>query len=130
MSRKKTAALLMVAGIAITGGSAYTAGLTNVPATTYIGSGSTTVSGAAATTIGYAYDGTYTYVNTITAHFTGDIHTSHLWVTPTGGAASTPVDCGTGTWNNPVTDYSCDVSGANANWPVATLSNVRFTITS
>jgi maltose-binding protein MalE len=126
MARTKIAALLAVAGIAVTGGSAYTAAITGVPATTYIGSASTTVSGATASTVTYTYNGTYSEVATITATFNEDTSARTLRVTPTGGGGSTPVACAAPTGTGP-TVYVCTVSGTQ--WAVATLTNIAFTLT-
>jgi ABC-type glycerol-3-phosphate transport system substrate-binding protein len=126
MARTRIAALLAVAGIAVTGGSAYTAAIAGVPTTTYIGSASTTVSGANATSITYAYNVDYTEVATIDVVFTENTSARTLWVTPTGGGSSTPVSCGLGTYATD-TSYSCTVTGSE--WAVATLTNIRFSLT-
>lgn len=125
MGRTRIAMLLVVAGVAVTGGSAYTAAITGVPATTYIGSASTTVSGATATAITYTYNAAYTEVASITATFTEDTSARTLYVVPTGGGGSTPITCGAASGTGPTT-YVCTVSGTE--WAVSTLTNIRFTL--
>ncbi len=126
MARAKLAAVLAIAGIAVTGGSAYTAAITGVPATTYIGSASTTVTGATSTAVTYTYNAGYTELATITATFTEDTSARTLVVTPTGGGGSTPIVCGAPTGTGP-TVYVCTVTGAE--WAVSTLTNIAFALT-
>ena len=129
MTRKKIAALLVLAGIAVTGGSAYTAGLTGVPTTKVIGQQTTTITGATANSVVYTYNAGKTQVTSIAVQLSGDTTGGgvHLWAIPNAaGSAGTPVDCGAGTFGTD-TDYTCTVV-TGSDWVVSGLGSVGFTL--
>ena len=129
MSRTKIAALLVLAGIAVTGGSAFTDAISGAPAHTYIGSTSTAVdAAAAASSITYTYDADYTHVASVAVVITGNTAGHHLFVVPNvSGTPGAAIDCGAGVHTTD-TAYTCTVATAS-DWLISGLGSVGFTLT-
>jgi hypothetical protein len=108
---------LAIAGIAAAGGTAFTA--SNTQATSQVvGYGSTTISGATVSSMGYNLNAAGNNVDSVTLVLAGDTTGSAVSIGFNGGATTS---CGTGTFGTDTT-YTCDNGGANFSQATSTLA--------
>jgi hypothetical protein len=116
----------LVGAVAVTGGSAFTAGNTGQASTKVLGYSSTTVSGGTVDSLAYTMSTDNSNVNSIALTLHNDTTGSTVAISFNTAA---PISCGTGTFTVDHTDYTCQNGGSAYTMPTDTLVKTAVIIT-